>query len=79
MQLVCFTFFHLNLKTPRYPHAMRISREKKGWDEPVGQTVFCLWEYFQVTGQSDFKKTAIFSGFFGQHLKKHYLYRLKIK
>ena len=51
-----FTFFTPPSKDPK-TFAKQILREKKGWNEPVGETVFGLWEYFQVTGQTEIHHT----------------------
>jgi hypothetical protein len=50
-----FTFGPSLSKDPKIS-AKQISREKIGWHEPVGETMFGLWEYFQATSRSGVKK-----------------------
>ena len=48
--------------------SQKTSEENVRWYEPVGETVFGPWEYFQVTNLSEIYfwdlKSRFFSGFF---------------
>jgi hypothetical protein len=48
--------------------------EKIGWNEPLGKTVFGLWEYFQVTSRSgNSLVTRLFGGSADEAEKNRFL------